>query len=137
MTRMGDAPVPRADRGDAPVPEDVVVGPPLGSIDVAVRDGAVVLVLSGEIDFEVVSAFRRANVPDRDRVTAIDAGDVRLLSATAVQLLLDIRWAAALADRPLALVRTNPHVDRVLHLLGLTGAFPRASGPPRPGQGPG
>ena len=98
---------------------------------VTVRGGTAVLVLAGEIDIEVVSAFRRARVPRRDEVTAVDAGGVTLLTAAAVQLLLDVRWAAALAGRPQVLVRSNPHVDRVLHLLGLTGAFPRAE----PGSG--
>ena len=103
----------------------VSVGPPHGRIGVSVRDGATVLVLAGEVDVEVVSGFRQARVAGRAEVTRIDAGDVTLLSATAVQLLLDMRWAAALAARPLILVRSNAHVDRVLHLLGLTGAFPR------------
>src|SRR5690348_4400513 len=106
----------------------VSVGPPHGTIAVTVRDGTTVLVLAGEVDVEVVTLFRRDRTPGRAAVTAIDAGDVTLLSASAVQLLLDIRWAAALADRPLALVRSNPHVDRVLHLLALTGAFPRGRG---------
>lgn len=105
--------------------QQVWVGPPHGAIDVVARDGALVLVLSGDIDVDVVTGFRRAAAPGRDRVTAIDAERVTLLSATAVQLLLDMRWAAALADRPLVLLRSNGHVDRVLHLLGLTGAFPR------------
>ena len=106
--------------------QQVSVGPPHGTIGVVVREGTAVLVLAGEIDIEVVSAFRASRAPARDRVTAIDGGDVTLLSATAVQLLLDIRWAAALAGRPLALARSNAHVDRVLELLGLSGAFPRA-----------
>ena len=105
--------------------ERTPAGPPHGTIAVSRRPGTPVLVLTGEIDIEVVEAFRRARPPGRDEVTAIDAGDVTLLSATAVQLLLDVRWAAALAGRPLVLRRSNPHVDRVLELLGLTGAFPR------------
>lgn len=108
-----------------PEGQQVPIGPPHGTIGVIVRDGTPVLVLTGEVDVEVVSAFRHARVPRRDEVTAIDAGAVTLLSATAVQLLLDVRWAAALAARPLVLTRSNPHVDRVLDLLGLTGAFPR------------
>lgn len=104
----------------------VSVGPPHGTIAVVVRNRTTTLVLAGEVDFQVVTAFRRARTPRRDRVTEIDAGDVTLLSATAVQLLLDVRWAAALAARPLVLARSNPHVDRVLDLLGLRGAFPRA-----------
>ena len=111
--------------------QQITVGPPHGTVGVTVRNGTAVLVLAGEVDIEVVSAFRGARVAGRDRVTEIDAGDVTLLSATAVQLLLDMRWAAALSDRPLVIVRSNPHVDRVLHLLGLTGAFPRG----RPGSG--
>lgn len=108
--------------------QQISVGPPHGSIDVVARNGTTVLVLAGEVDFEIVSTFRRAPAPGRDRVTEIDAGDVTLLSAAAVQLLLDVRWAAALAARPLVVVRSNPHVDRVLKLLGLTGAFPRTQG---------
>jgi anti-anti-sigma regulatory factor len=102
----------------------ISVGAPHGSVDVTVRDGTAVLVLAGEVDVEVVTAFRQARTAGRAAVTAVDAGDVTLLTATAVQLLLDVRWAAALAARPLVLVRSNAHVDRVLHLLGLTGAFP-------------
>ena len=108
--------------------QQVSVGPPHGTIGVVARAGTAVLVLAGEIDIEVVSAFRASRVPARDRVTEIDTEGVTLLSATAVQLLLDVRWAAALAARPLVLVRSNPHVDRVLDLLGLGGAFPRADG---------
>lgn len=115
--------------------QQVSVGPPHGTIGVTVRDGSPVLVLTGEVDVEVVAAFRRARVPRRDEVTAIDASAVTLLSATAVQLLLDVRWAAALAARPLVLARSNPHVDRVLQLLGLTGAFPRRD--PRSAPAPG
>lgn len=103
----------------------VSVGPPHGTIGVVRRDGTSVLVLAGEVDIEVVAAFRRSRVPERTTVTEIDAGDVTLLSATAVQLLLDVGWAAALAARPLVLARSNAHVDRVLHLLGLSGVFPR------------
>jgi len=109
--------------------QQISVGPPHGAIGVTVRNGTAVLVLAGEVDIEVVATFRSARVPARDRVTEVDAGDVTLLSATAVQLLLDVRWAAALAGRSLVLVRSNAHVDRVLDLLGLTGAFPRG----RPG----
>lgn len=103
----------------------ISVGPPHGTIGVVVRDGTAVLVLAGEVDIEVVTAFRQSRGPRHAAVTAIDAGDVTLLSATAVQLLLDVGWAAALAARPLVLARSNAHVDRVLHLLGLTDVFPR------------
>lgn len=107
--------------------QEVSVGPPHGTIGLAAREGTTVLVLAGEVDIEVVGAFERSHALEDDEVSAIDAGAVTLLSATAVQLLLDVRWAAALADRPLVLVRSNDHVDKVLGLLGLAGAFPRAA----------
>ena len=71
--------------------QGISVGPPHGTIGVAVREGTTVLVLAGEVDIEVVCAFGRAVAPGRDEIAGIDAGEVSLLSATAVQLLMDLR----------------------------------------------
>jgi anti-anti-sigma regulatory factor len=99
--------------------------PPPGVVTIAADDGAAVLVLAGEVDVVAVRAFEDAHGAE-PAVTAIDAGDVTLLSATAASLMIRAANAARAAGRRVELVRTNAHVDRVLQLLDAGDVFSRA-----------
>ena len=75
--------------------------------------GGRVLVLAGEDDGAVVDAFVRRYGREPVRVDGIDAGSVTLLSAAALELVLDHLDAAGRARRPVVL-RSSPQVDRLL-----------------------
>ena len=105
----------------------VSVGPGHGSIELVEEAGGTVLVLTGEIDTVVIAEFERSAGTTPALVVAIDAGEVTLLSATAVDLMLRHLWSAAAAGSAPVLRRSNQHVERVLELLGLAEIFPRPS----------
>jgi anti-anti-sigma regulatory factor len=107
---------------------EVSVGPGHGSIALVEEAGGTVLVLAGEIDTIVIAEFERSWGTALTPVVAIDVGEVTLLSATAVDLMLRHLWTAAAAGAAPVLRRSNPHVERVLELLGLAGTFPRPPG---------
>jgi anti-anti-sigma regulatory factor len=99
---------------------------PFGTVHIGSDDDGAVLVLTGEVDITAVGAFETAHGTWPMAVTAIDAGDVTLLSATAVNLMLRAVHAAAAEGRTVALRRSNAHVDRVLSVLGVEVAFRRS-----------
>jgi anti-anti-sigma regulatory factor len=101
-------------------------GPPFGVARIGSDDDGAVLVLVGEVDIAAVSAFETAQGTAPISVVAIDAGDVTLLSATAVNLMLRAVNVAAAEGRTVALRRSNPHVERVLSVLGVDAAFARS-----------
>lgn len=79
--------------------------------------GGRVLCLAGEVDAATVEAFLRRYGREPVPVDGIDAGSVTVLSAEAVELLLDHLGAAERAGRPVAL-RRSPPVQRMLAAAG-------------------
>ena len=71
------------------------------------------LCLAGHVDEPLVTAFQRRYGLEPVRVDGIDAGSVTLLSAAALELVLDHLDAAGRARRPVVL-RSSPQVDRLL-----------------------
>lgn len=106
------------------MPEAGKPSPPShGSIRIAHEAGKATLLLSGEIDLDVVRAFESAGEPTPSAVAAIDAGAVTHLSAAGVALMLRYRDASLRAGSVIPLRRSNAHVDRVLRILRLADAF--------------
>jgi anti-anti-sigma regulatory factor len=99
---------------------------PLGVVRIGHDEGGAVLVLAGEVDIVAVDAFDDVHGAAPLAVTAIDAGEVTLLSATAVNLMVRAAQTAAAEGRTVALRRSNAHVDRVLSVLGVDAVFPRS-----------
>jgi anti-anti-sigma regulatory factor len=104
-------------------PTEATPDRPFGAVRIGHDDDGAVLVLAGEVDIVAVSAFEDEHGTSLPGVTAIDAGEVTLLSATAVNLMLGAVNAAAAEGRTVRLRRSNPHVDRVLSVLGVEGVF--------------
>jgi anti-anti-sigma factor len=104
--------------------------PLYGSITITAEDGGTTLRLAGEVDVVVVRAFELAHGTAPTVVTAIDVGHVTLLSATAVALMLRYLHSSTAAGQTVLLCNSNPHVDRVLHALGVGDAFGRPPSEP-------
>jgi anti-anti-sigma regulatory factor len=96
-----------------------------GAVTIGHDDSGPVLVLAGEVDLVAVRAFEDAHGAAEITVTALEAGEVTLLSATAVSLMLRVVNSARAGGRTVPLRRSNDHVDRVLRILGVAGSFTR------------
>jgi anti-anti-sigma regulatory factor len=75
--------------------------------------GGRVLCLAGEVDGAAVDSFLQRYGREPARIDRIDAGSVTMLSAPALDLLVDHLDAAERAGRPVT-VRPSPHVERLL-----------------------
>ncbi|NYJ08071.1 STAS domain-containing protein [Petropleomorpha daqingensis] len=107
---------------------DAGVGGRYGSISVRREAGETVLVLAGEIDAAVVTAFDEEQGSDPVPVDAIDAGEVTFIASVGVALLL--RWVEAGPPGGPVLRRSSPRLDRFLELTRLTDVFRRPPEPP-------
>ena len=96
-----------------------------GSIAIEDEGGSRVLVLRGDLDAAVVAAFRAAQGAQPAVVDAIDAGAVTFMSSTGVAVMLLAVEASRAAGRSPVLRTSSRVVDRLLHMSGIDGLFPR------------
>ena len=94
---------------------------PAGAIEVAVGEGRVVVVLTGEIDSALrgeastaMAAALAAGLP-----VLVDATDVTFLDSSGVAFLLQLRRAAAEAGQEVSLRDPGRTVADVLRLVGM------------------
>ncbi|MCX4585656.1 STAS domain-containing protein [Streptomyces sp. NBC_01481] len=104
-----------------------------GRFDVEVRPvaGAVVLVLSGELDHDTAEPLREA-LSDAVRAAperiVVDCADLNFCDSTGLNLLLRARLAAREADGRLALSALRPPVARMFDITGAQAVFPVYAG---------
>jgi anti-anti-sigma factor len=87
--------------------------------------GAVCLVLSGELDLASVASFREhfAAANDADGLI-FDLRDLRYLDSSGINALFDAHRALAPSGRRIALVDPSPNIRRVLGVLHLEDLMP-------------
>ncbi|TQK42900.1 stage II sporulation protein AA (anti-sigma F factor antagonist) [Streptomyces sp. SLBN-118] len=96
-------------------------------VEVRPAAGAVVLVLSGELDHDTAEPLREAlaeavqAAPER---IVIDCADLSFCDSTGLNLLLRARLAAREADSRLALSALRPSVARMFDITGAQAVFP-------------
>ncbi|WP_406404296.1 STAS domain-containing protein [Streptomyces sp. NBC_00879] len=104
-----------------------------GRLGVEVRPvaGAVVLVLSGELDHDTAEPLREA-LSDAVRAAperiVVDCADLSFCDSTGLNLLLRARLAARGADSRLALSALRPPVARMFDITGAQAVFPVYAG---------
>lgn len=85
-------------------------------------DGAVRLMLRGELDLTVVGPLRRrlAGLQAEHRAAVLDLSALEFLDSAGLMLFVDATNAARESGVPVLLTRPHGEVDRVLRLTGIS-----------------
>jgi anti-sigma B factor antagonist len=112
--------------GDTMDPSAGPTGPE--GITVAEHDGAVLVVLRGEVDAALRADASRAmvTVVSSDGPVTVDASEVTFIDSSGLAFLLQLQRVVTDAGRPLVLRDPTGIVRRVLALVGLDRLFPTA-----------